>query len=672
MCGITGAIWTDPDRAIDAPTLRRMTDCLRHRGPDDEGAYVSEFKFRPPYESMPGVALGFRRLSIIDLATGHQPMSNEDGSIWIVFNGEIYNYQDLRRRLEGSGHTFRTDSDTETIVHLYEDEGPECFSHMNGMFAIAIWDANRRRLVLGRDRIGKKPLVYRHDVGRLLFASELKSLLTIPGLPRDIDPAAIDEFLTYQYVPHPNTIFRGFRKLPPGCYAVYQDDKIEVRPYWRPDFTQERRMTKRAAIEELRELLDSAVRMRMRSDVPLGAFLSGGVDSSIIVALMQKRSAEPIKTFTIGFPVPEYDESKYAEIVARHLGTDHRVLQVNPDALEVLPKLAYYYDEPFSDSSAIPTWYVSKLTREHVTVALSGDGGDELFAGYPRYSAALAAARFDRFTPLRSLVASRLWQWLPASGSQKSFFRRVKRFSEAITLPPPRRYLTWVGIFQERQRGELYRDDFLAQLTTDPAAFVRTAWQRCAGRDVITCASLTDLLTYMPCALMTKVDIASMAHSLECRAPLLDFRVAEFAASLPSRYKYRRGRGKWLLREAFGHLLPREVFTRRKMGFGVPIDYWLRGELKPLAADLLLSPTTRCLAYFRPEAICSLWDAHQSRRYDHTYRLWALLMFESWLREWASPSGQLQVSSSKCQVDVAPTQLEPETCNSKRRKPPSF
>jgi asparagine synthase (glutamine-hydrolysing) len=634
MCGITGAIWTDADRAIDAPVLQRMTDCLRHRGPDGEGTYYSDYRFRPPYESMPGVALGHRRLSIIDLATGQQPMSNEDGTVWIVFNGEIYNYLDLRRRLEGSGHKFRTDSDTETIVHLYEDEGPECFSHLNGMFAIAIWDANRRRLVLGRDRIGKKPLVYRQDAGRLLFASELKSLLTVPGLPRDIDPAAIDEYLTYQYIPHPNTIFRGFRKLPPGHLAVYQDDKLDVRPYWRPDFRQERRLIKRSAIEEVRQLLDSAVQMRMRSDVPLGAFLSGGVDSSIIAALMQKHSAEPVKTFTIGFPVPEYDESKYAAAVARHLQTDHHVLEVKPDALAVLPKLAYYYDEPFADSSAIPTWYVSELTRQHVTVALSGDGGDELFAGYPRYSAALAASRFDRFLPLRSLVASRLWQWLPSSGRQKSLLRRIKRFSEAITLPPARRYLNWVGIFQERQRAELYRDDFLAQLTSDPAAFLRAAWQRCQGRDVVTCASLGDLTTYLPCALMTKVDIASMAHGLECRAPLLDYRLVEFAAALPVRYKYRRGRGKWLLREAFGHLLPREVFTRRKMGFGVPLDYWFRSELKPLAADLLLSPSSRCHAFLRPEAIEALWNAHQERQYDHSNRLWALVMLELWLREW--------------------------------------
>jgi asparagine synthase (glutamine-hydrolysing) len=645
MCGITGAIWTDRGWAIDPPVLRQMTDCLAHRGPDGEGTYVSEFKFRPPYESMPGVALGFRRLAIIDLVTGGQPMSNEDGSVWIVFNGEIYNYADLRRRLEGSGHKFHTDSDTETIVHLYEDEGPECFSHLNGMFAIAIWDANRRRLVLGRDRLGKKPLVYRHEPGRLLFASELKSLLQIPGLPRDIDPSAIDEYLTYQYIPHPNTIFRGFKKLPPGSLAIYQDDKLDVRPYWRPDFTNERPITKRAAVEELRELLDSAVRLRMRSDVPLGAFLSGGVDSSIIVALMQQHSAEPVKTFTIGFPVPEYDESRYAAAVAQHLATDHHVLEVKPDALDVLPKLAYHYDEPFADSSAIPTWYVSQLTRQHVTVALSGDGGDELFAGYPRYKAALLAARFDRFLPLRRLVGSRLWQWLPSSGRQKTLLRRAKRFSEAIALPPERRYLNWIGIFQERLRGELYREEFLAELTTDPVTFLRAAWQRCQGRDIVTTASLADLVTYLPCALMTKVDIASMAHGLECRAPLLDYRVVEFAAALPSRYKYRRGRGKWLLREAFGHLLPQEVFTRRKMGFGVPLDHWFRAEIKALAADLLLAEGARCHAFFRRDVIERLWTEHQERRTDHSNRLWTLVMLESWLRQWAG-----SVQSSRFQV----------------------
>src|SRR5262245_22164304 len=648
MCGITGAIWTDPERAVSAPTLQRMTDCLRHRGPDADGTYYSEFRYRPPYESMPGVALGHRRLSIIDLATGGQPMCNEDGSVWIVFNGEAYNYQALRYRLEGSGHKFRTDSDTETIIHLYEDEGPECFRHLNGMFAVALWDANRRRLVLGRDRLGKKPLVYRHEPGRLMFASELKSLLEVPGLPREIDPAAVDEYLAYQYVPHPNTIFRGYSKLPPGHYAVYQDDRLEVRPYWTPDLARERRIGKPQAIAELRELLESAVKLRMRSDVPLGAFLSGGVDSSIIVALMQQQSATPVKTFTIGFSEQEYDESKFAERVARHLRTEHRVLEVRPDALEVLPKLAYHYDEPFADSSAIPTWYVSKLTREHVTVSLSGDGGDELFAGYPRYKAAALAGRFARFPPLRSLAASRWWQWLPSSGRQKSLFRKIKRFSEALSLPPERRYLDWVGIFPERLRGELYRDEFLAQLTTDPASFLRNAWRRCQGRDAVTCASLADMQTYLVCDIMTKVDIASMGHGLECRAPLLDYRVVEFAASLPLKFKYRRGRGKWLLRQAFGHLLPREVFTRKKMGFSVPLDYWFRNELKPLAADLLLSPTSRSHEFLRPEAIQSLWDAHQERRYDQSNRLWSLVMLELWLREWG---GQLAVR------EPAPTAL---------------
>jgi asparagine synthase (glutamine-hydrolysing) len=634
MCGITGAIWTNPDRAIDPAVLRRMTDSIRHRGPDGDGNYFSDLQFRPPYESTPGVALGHRRLAIIDLATGAQPMSNEDGTIWITFNGEIYNYQDLRHRLDGAGHKFRTDSDTETIIHLYEDEGPDCFTHLNGMFSLAIWDSNRRRLVMARDRLGKKPLAYRHDPGRLLFASELKSILCVPGLPREIDPAAIDEYLTYQYVPHPNCIFRGYRKLPPGHLAIYENDTLTVRPYWQPDFSVEHPITQPAAVEELRHLLDSSVKMRMRSDVPLGAFLSGGIDSSIIVALMQRHSSAPVKTFTIGFPVPEYDESKYATAVARHLHTDHHVLEVKPDALEILPKLAHHYDEPFADSSAIPTWYVSELTRRHVTVSLSGDGGDELFAGYPRYRAAHAASYFDRFTPLRSLVASPCWQSLPASGRQKSFLRRLKRFSEAIALPPAKRYLNWIGIFQERQRGELYQDDFAAQLTSDPAQFLNSAWKRCGKRDTVTCASLTDLVTYLPCDLMTKVDIASMAHSLECRAPFLDYRLVEFAAALPISLKYRWGQGKRLLRDAFGDLLPSEVFTRRKMGFGVPLDNWFRHELKPLGTELLLSPSALSRQFFRPESIASLWNAHESRHYDHSNRLWALIMLESWLREW--------------------------------------
>jgi asparagine synthase (glutamine-hydrolysing) len=635
MCGITGAIWTDPRRAVEPPVLARMTAALRHRGPDAEGAYHSAFRLQPPYEAQPGVALGHRRLSIIDLATGGQPMANEDGSLWIVFNGEIYNYLDLRRRLEGSGHRFQSESDTETILHLYEDEGTDGFTHLNGMFALALWDARRRRLVLARDRLGKKPLVYRREPGRLLFASELKSLLEVPGAPREIDPEAVDAFLTYQYVPHPRTIFRGYAKLPPGHFAVYQDDQLTVQPYWRPDFSQERRIAPAEAAEELAALLDSAVRLRMRSDVPLGAFLSGGIDSSIVVALMQRHASAPVKTFTIGFPVPEFDESGPAQRVARHLGTAHHLLRVEPSGVEVLPKLAYHYDEPFADSSAIPTWYVSQLTRQHVTVALSGDGGDELFAGYDRYRAVALAGIFDRVPPLRWLAAAGIWQRLPTSGRQKSRLRQLKRFSEALALPPERRYLDWVSIFREAARGELYRDEFLAELASDPADFLRAAWRRAGSRDAVSCASLADLTTYLPCDILTKVDIASMAHGLECRAPLLDYRVVEFAAALPIGLKFRRGTGKLLLRRAVGGLLPPETFRRRKMGFGVPLDHWFRAELKPLAEDHLLAADCRCHAFLRPEAIRSLWEAHQARRFDHSARLWALVMLEAWLREWA-------------------------------------
>jgi asparagine synthase (glutamine-hydrolysing) len=635
MCGIAGAIWNAPDREVSAETLARMTACLRHRGPDDDGAYLSELQHRPPYDSVPGIALGFRRLSIIDLAGGHQPLANEDDTVWLVFNGEIYNYIDLRRRLEGAGHRFRTASDTETIVHLYEDEGVEAFQHLNGMFALAIWDARHRRLVLARDRLGKKPLVYRAEPGRLSFASELKSLLQLPNAPREVDPSAIDEYLTYQYVPHPNTILKGYRKLPPGHYAIWQDDRLTVRPYWQPDFSVESSISQADAVERLRDLFTSSVALRMRSDVPLGAFLSGGVDSSLVTAVMQHQASEPVKTFSIGFSVAEYDETQYARQVAKHLQTEHHEFRVTPDAVSVLPQLAWHYDEPFADASAIPTWYVSQLTREHVTVALSGDGGDELFAGYPRYSAVAFAGLIDRLPPLRSMLAAKFWQALPDSGRQKSTMRKAKRFSEALAMPAERRYLDWISIFHERRRAELYSEDFLWKLPdADPFHFLRAAWKRCGQREAATCASLADLVTYLPCDLMTKVDIASMAHSLECRAPFLDYRLVEFAASLPLKLKYRWGRGKRLLQAAFGHLLPREIFARRKMGFGVPLDHWFRQELKELGHEMLFGSQALGRGIFRPEGVRRLWDEHQSRHFDHSARLWALVMLECWQRTW--------------------------------------
>jgi len=636
MCGITGAVWNDPARAVEAETLRRMTDVLRHRGPDDEGQYRSGFQLRPGRDAMPGVALGHRRLAVIDLAGGHQPLANEDETVWLVVNGEIYNYRELRHRLEGAGHRFRTNSDSEVIVHLYEDEGPNMLAHLDGMFALAVWDARQGQLLLARDRLGQKPLVYRHEANRLLFASELKSLLEVPGVPREIDPRALDEYLTYQYVPYPRTILRGIAKVPPAHYLVYRGGELAMGRYWNPDFNAETDQPHDELVEELRETLTEAVRARLQSDVPLGAFLSGGIDSTIIVGLMQRLSTQPVRTFSIGFPVAEYDETRYARIVAERFGTVHEEFRVEPRAVDVLDKLIWHFDEPFADSSAVPTWYVSELTRQHVTVALTGDGGDELFAGYPRYRAVRLADHFDRLPgPARRLLASRWWQKLPASPRQKSVVRRWKRFVEVLGQSPLRRYMDWISIFNETRRAELYSDTMLARLpNVDPIEWLWSSAAPSAGRDAVTMISLTDLVTYLPCDLMTKVDIASMAHGLECRQPFLDHRVVELAARIPLKYKLRGGRGKRILVEALADLIPRPIQRRAKMGFGVPLDAWFRGPLAELAREILLDPRTEGRDYFRPDYVRRLIEEHQAGRFDHSYRLWALLVFELWQRRW--------------------------------------
>jgi asparagine synthase (glutamine-hydrolysing) len=636
MCGITGAVWTDPDKALSRETLERMIAVLRHRGPDDSGGYAADLQHRSIHEAVPGVALGHQRLSIIDVAGGHQPLSNEDGTVWVVFNGEIYNFAQLRRRLEGCGHSFRTASDTECIVHLYEEEGLEFVGQLDGMFGLALWDARRRRLVLARDRLGEKPLVYREEPGRLLFASELKSLLEVRDVPRRIDPQALDEYLTYQYVPHPHTIFQGIAKLSPGHRAVYCDGRLDVQPYWQPDFHAEDRRPQADYVAELRELLKASVAMRLQSDVPLGAFLSGGIDSSIVVGLMRQLNAGPVRTFSIGFPVKEFDETHYARLVARHFQTVHEEFQVQPDAMEILPRLVWHYDEPFADSSAVPTWYVSQMTRQHVTVALTGDGGDELFGGYPRYRAVWLASQLDRLPGwVRRLLSGGWWQRLPSGRRQKSTSRRLKRFLEFAEESPARRYLEWIAIFNEARRGRLYTREFLASLPdTDPIWFLGSGLSRAAGRDPVTAFSLADLLTYLPGDLMTKVDIASMAHGLECRAPFLDHHVVELAARMPGEWKFRRGQGKRILRAAFGSMLPGPILQRSKMGFGVPLAHWFRDSLKAMAQEILLDPSTLGRGYFYPAVVKQLWDEHQSGRFDHSYRLWTLLILELWQREW--------------------------------------
>ncbi|MGQ9605380.1 MAG: asparagine synthase (glutamine-hydrolyzing) [Thermogutta sp.] len=646
MCGIAGAVWTDSRLALDAPTLRRMADALRHRGPDDEGCLLRTL---PPTATAPETSAGLvhRRLSIIDLAGGRQPMSNEDGSIHIVFNGEIYNFRALRERLQEQGHRFRTQSDTEVLLHLYEQEGDRFLELVNGMFAFALWDEPRRRLILARDRLGEKPLVYRLEPGRLVFASELKALLAVPGMGNELDPASVDAYLVYQYVPHPRTIYRGICKLPPAHMAVYEHGALRIRPYWTPDFNHE--ISPREAEdarEQLRTLLSDSVRIRLESEVPLGAFLSGGIDSTIIVGLMQRFSSSPVKTFSIGFPIAEYDETDYARTAAQAFGTEHHEFRVEPDAVQILDRLIWHYDEPFADSSAIPTWYVSRETRSRVTVALTGDGGDELFAGYPRYWAMSIGRGFDALPPsLRRLLASPWWRALPHR-RQKSFWGRVRRFAESLRLSPQRRYLDWIAIFNWARRAELYSAQFHESLGGyDPAEFLEESYARSSRRDIITATTLADLTTYLPCDLMVKVDIASMAHSLETRPPFLDHRVVELAASLPMGAKLRGRKGKRILLQAFSDLIPPSILRRGKMGFGVPLDHWFRGPLSQPTWNVLLDERTLRRGWFRPEAVRRLLEEHQAGTWNHSHRIWALLFFELWQRRWIDHDSRSVVSA---------------------------
>lgn len=646
MCGIAGGAWTVDGEPLPEDVLERMARVLVHRGPDDSGFYRSGSADRSSGgRQTAGAALAFRRLSIIDLAGGHQPLSNEDGSVWIVFNGEIYNYRELRPQLEAQGHQFRTASDTETIVHLYEQYGAECVHHLRGMFAFAIWDEAHQQLFLARDRIGQKPLFYCHEANRLLFASELKALLQVPGAPRELDPRAVDEFLTYQYVPHPRCILQGYNKLPPGHRAVYAQGKLHVERYWRPPYAEPDESTEWAEWsesqwrEELRRVLTEAVRLRMRSDVPLGAFLSGGIDSTIIAGLMQQLSDQPVHTFSIGFPVAQFDERSYSREAAQKLGTRHHESIVEPAALKMLPRLIWQYDEPFADSSAIPTMHLSEITRREVTVALSGDGADELFAGYDRYRAVELAGRFDRLPHVvRRGLTLPVWQRLPASVEQKSLRRRAKRFLAGLGESPERRYLKWIGIFEADRRAALYSEAFRERLEdADSCEFLLEAYRECPNRDFVTRTTCTDVLTYLPCDILTKVDIASMAYSLECRSPFLDHHVAELAARMPIHLKRNGRRGKRILIETFRDILPESIQTRSKMGFGVPLNHWFRKELKPLLYDVLLDGQSLGRGHFEPAAVRALVEQHVAGQWDHSYRLWALLCLEMWQRVFLDP-----------------------------------
>ena len=619
MCGIAGFVDSSHAQTPDADAVvRTMCSVIRHRGPDDEGVHTE-----------PGVGLGMRRLSIIDLSTGHQPIHNEDGTVWLVFNGEIYNYRELRRELESAGHRFYTASDTETIVHAYEQWGEDAFRRLRGMFGIALWDRRARTLLLARDRAGQKPLHYAERGGRLYFASELKSLIAAAAVRREIDLPALDHYLSFLYAPRDRSIFKGVHKLPPGHYLKWTDGRIAIAPYWQIGTTEPFGGSADDAARALRGVLAAAVESHMVSDVPLGAFLSGGVDSSVVVGLMARASSRPVQTFSIGFDEPQFDELEHARTVARHFGTEHHEFVVRPDGLAILDRLIAHFDEPFADSSAIPTWYVSEIARRHVTVVLSGDGGDELFGGYDRYLPHPRVERFDRLPlPGKRLVAGAVWPWLPHGARGKNFLRHVSRTAEG-------RYLDSIAFFQSDEKHALYTADVQRALAGQSAeATLGAHFRRFAALPEHSRMMRFDFETYLPEDVLTKVDRMSMAHSIESRVPMLDNEVIDFAASIPSSLKIAGGRRKHILKEAARGLLPPAILDRRKQGFGVPLDVWFRGGLTDVFSDVLRSPLTRQRGYFQPGFVDRLVQEHLAGKRDHSLRLWQLLVFELWHRQY--------------------------------------
>jgi asparagine synthase (glutamine-hydrolysing) len=607
MCGICGI--ASAHAPADLDRLRAMSETLLHRGPDSFGEHVAD-----------GIALAARRLSIIDLETGDQPIGNEDASVHVVQNGEIYNYRELRRELERAGHSFRTHGDTEVLVHLYEEHGTSFASLLRGMFAVAVWDARRRRLVLARDRFGIKPLYYRHVGGELAFASELRAL------PRgDIDPDAVAAFLAFNSVPGPLSIFRETRKLQPGHVLVWEDGAVRIERFARPapvDAGDVRTDEEAELVEELRARMRDSVRAHLVSDVPVGVLLSGGVDSSLLAALAAQESGEPLRTFSIGFEERTFDELADARRVAERYSTLHRELVLRPDAALLLPVLADAFDEPFADSSALPTYLVSQLAAEDVKVALSGEGGDELFGGYYTYVADLLAARLGGVARLARPAVERL----PSSDARASFDYKAKRFVRAAHLPPLERHHGWKEIFSPEMRAELRG----SRSSFDPLASHRARFAETEGHELVTRLQDVDLGLYLVDDLLTKTDRASMAWSLEARVPFMDSVVANFAFSLPVRHKVRGLSKKRLLRKAVEPLLPREVVHGRKRGFSIPAAAWLRGDLEPFARETLSPETLRRQGFFEPPTVGRLLDDHVAGREDLSRQLWGLLAFTLW------------------------------------------
>lgn len=621
MCGIAGILYFDKHQIVKQHAMKGMLDEIKHRGPDDFGI-----------ELFGQAALGQRRLSIIDLSpAGHNPMSNEDGTIWITFNGEIYNYLDYRDDLIKKGHLFRSHTDTEVIIHLYEEYGEACVEKLRGMFAFAIWDSTQEKLFIARDRIGKKPLKYYYDSERFLFASELKAILADPTVPREVDEVAIHDYLTLQYIQHPATGFKGIYKLPPAHYMTVQKGKIDIKRYWNLDYTHQLDMSESEWCEKIVEKLDESTKIRLMSDVPLGAFLSGGVDSSAVVAMMARNSSNAVKTFSIGFNEASHDETEYARIVAKKFNTDHTEFIVDPKSVDLFSKLAWHYEEPYADSSAIPTYYVSKLAREHVTVALNGDGGDENFAGYGRYPYYLLSQRYDKIP--RWLIKGML---IPGTNITKKifknvFFGRVSKFAKSLAQSPGYRYYNYICYFTNEEKYEIYTDEFRSRMAThDTAKMLEQLSNESNGKTILDKILYTDFNSYLPNDLMVKVDIAAMANSLEGRSPLLDHEFLEMTAQIPASLKIKNGETKYIFKKALEGILPNEILYRPKMGFGVPLVHWFKKELKEYMYEVIMNGQGIKRGYFEPKQVKKLLDLHANTDADYSNHIWALIMLEHW------------------------------------------
>jgi asparagine synthase (glutamine-hydrolysing) len=625
MCGIAGQVRAD-GAPVEQELVARMCAAQEHRGPDSRGLHVSG-----------PVGLGIQRLRIIDLDTGDQPIYNEDGSVAVVLNGEIYNYAELREELLRAGHTLATKGDTEVIAHLYEELGTGCVSKLHGMFSFALWDSRRKRLFIARDRVGKKPLFYSFRGGVLSFASELRALSQDPGVPSEIDPEAIDAYLAYGYIPAPLSIFRDVRKLPPAHQLVFESGALTVERYWRLDYARKRSFADpRELDEQIRAALRKAVGRRMVADVPVGAFLSGGIDSSAVVAAMAEQSPEPVKTFSVGFADASVDELPRARLIAERFSTDHHELIVEPDAVELLPKLVRQYGEPFGDHSALACFYLAELAREHVTVALNGDGGDESFAGYQRYTSNVLAARFERLpAPLRGAIAAGGAR-VGAGADPRALRSRAQRFATRVGGDRHSRYLSQVNVFDAGERRALYAPELAAAVTAaDADRFLLDPWREASGDALLDQLLEVDATVYLPGDLLPKIDIATMAFSLEARSPLLDHELMELAASIPPAQKASGVQRKVALRRALRGWVPDAILDGTKQGFELPVANWLRTDLAPYAREVLLDPASAQRGWTRPEAVEQLIDQHVAGAADHGRKLWALLTLELWAQSLA-------------------------------------